>query len=99
MVTTPEKSISQFPVNSTYKVPVWSIRRFGNILATELPEPTKRIGSLPQELAMVQETENDDLEWGVKLTTLEGDDLKWVNWEEEDDDEGDGEAEVSKRRF
>ncbi|KAF3606917.1 hypothetical protein DY000_02046691 [Brassica cretica] len=46
-------------------------------------------------LAMVQETENDDLEWDVKLTTLEGDDLKWVNWEEEDDDEGDGEAEAA----
>ena len=50
-------------------------------------------------LAMVQETENDDLEQDVKLRTLEGDDLKWVNWEEEDDDEEDGEAEVSKRRF
>ena len=64
-----------------------------------------RVGSDPEvmrtggSLAMVQETENDDIEWGVKLTTLEGDDLKWVNWEEEDDDEGDGEAEVSKRRF
>ena len=31
---------------------------------------------------MVQETENDDLEQDVKLRTLEGDDLKWVNWEE-----------------
>uniref|UniRef100_M4CWG3 Uncharacterized protein n=2 Tax=Brassica TaxID=3705 RepID=M4CWG3_BRACM len=50
-------------------------------------------------LAMVQETENDDLEQDVKLRTLEGDDLKWVNWEEEDDDEEDGEAEVSKRRL
>ncbi|CAF2242662.1 unnamed protein product [Brassica rapa subsp. narinosa] len=48
---------------------------------------------------MVQETENDDLEQDVKLRTLEGDDLKWVNWEEEDDDEEDGEAEVSKRRL
>ncbi|CAN7102275.1 unnamed protein product, partial [Brassica rapa subsp. narinosa] len=33
-------------------------------------------------LAMVQETENDDLERDVKLRTLEGDDLKWVSWEE-----------------
>ncbi|CAN7009012.1 unnamed protein product [Brassica rapa subsp. trilocularis] len=48
---------------------------------------------------MVQETENDDLEQDVKLRTLEGDDLKWVNWEEEDDDEEDGEAEVSKRSW
>ncbi|CAN6850302.1 unnamed protein product, partial [Brassica oleracea] len=45
---------------------------------------------------MVQETESDDLEWDVKLRTLEGDDLKWVNWEEEDDDEGDGETDVPK---
>ncbi|KAG5405081.1 hypothetical protein IGI04_011200, partial [Brassica rapa subsp. trilocularis] len=49
-------------------------------------------------LAMVQETENDDLEQDVKLRTLEGDDLKWVNWEEEDDDEEDGEAEIEFQR-
>ena len=47
-------------------------------------------------LAIVQETENDDLEQDVNLRTLEGDDLKWVDWEEEDDDEGGGETEVLK---
>ncbi|CAN7093699.1 unnamed protein product [Brassica rapa subsp. narinosa] len=67
MVTTPEKSISQFRRIRPSKSQVGSDR-----------EVIRTGGSL----AMVQETENDDLERDVKLRTLEGDDLKWVNWEE-----------------
>ncbi|KAL0729010.1 hypothetical protein Bca4012_025103 [Brassica carinata] len=44
----------------------------------------------------VIERENDDLEWDVNLRTLEGDNLKWVNWEEEDDEKRGEETEVLK---
>lgn len=47
----------------------------------------------------MQETEKDDLERddgrGVNLRALQGDDLKWVNWEEEEE-EGAEETEALK---
>lgn len=50
-------------------------------------------------LAIVQETEKDDLGRddgrGVNLRALKGDDLKWVNWEEEEE-EGAEETEALK---